>query len=172
MKKQYIQTGKITGTHGIRGEMRVDPWCDSPEFLTRFSVLYLDGQGKNRLDIKSARAHKNIVLLKAEGIDTIEQAETLRNKIIYINREDARLEEGSHFIEDLIGCRVLDLESGREYGSLCDISKTGANDVWHILSEDKKEYLLPAIPDVVKSVDVDGGIIKITPLKGIFDDEN
>lgn len=172
MKKQFIETGKITGTHGIRGEVRVQPWSDSPDFLTSFKFLYLDGKGTRKIAVKAARTHKNMVLMKLDGVDTIEQAEAFRNKIVYINRDDANLPEGSHFIEDLLGCKVYDSQSGNFLGELCDVSKTGANDVWHIKGEDKKEYLVPAIPDVVDSVDVDGGIIKITPLKGIFDHED
>ena len=172
MKKQFIETGKITGTHGIRGEVRVQPWSDSPDFLTSFKFLYLDGEGTRKIVVKAARAHKNMVLMKLDGVDTIEQAEAFRNKIVYINRDDANLPKGSHFIEDLLGCKVYDSQSGDFLGELCDVSKTGANDVWHIKGEDKKEYLVPAIPDVVDSVDVDGGIIKITPLKGIFDHED
>ena len=172
MKKQFIETGKITGTHGIRGEVRVQPWSDSPDFLTSFKFLYLDGEGARKIAVKAARTHKNMVLMKLDGVDTIEQAEAFRNKIVYINRDDANLPEGSHFIEDLLGCKVYDSQSGNFLGELCDVSKTGANDVWHIKGEDKKEYLVPAIPDVVDSVDVDGGIIKITPLKGIFDHED
>lgn len=172
MKKQFIETGKITGTHGIRGEVRVQPWSDSPEFLTSFKCLYLDENGARKIAVKAARAHKSMVLLKLDGVDTVEQAEAFRNRIVYINRDDANLPEGSNFIEDLLGCKVYDSQSGELLGELCDVSKTGANDVWHIKGEDKREYLVPAIPDVVDSVDVDGGIIKITPLKGIFDDED
>ena len=172
MKKQFIETGKITGIHGIRGEVRVQPWSDSPDFLTSFKFLYLDGEGARKIAVKAAKTHKNMVLMKLDGVDTIEQAEAFRNKIVYINRDDANLPEGSHFIEDLLGCKVYDSQSGDFLGELCDVSKTGANDVWHIKGEDKREYLVPAIPDVVDSVDVDGGIIKITPLKGIFDHED
>lgn len=172
MKKQFIETGKITGTHGIRGEVRVQPWSDSPEFLAEFDVLYLDREGKISLKIKSARAHKNMVLMKIDGVDTVEAAEAFRNKVIYLNRDDVELPEGSHFIDDLVGCEVYDTAGGELLGKLCDVSETGANDVWHIKAENGREYLIPAIKEVVESVDVDGGIIKITPLKGIFDDED
>ena len=171
MKKQFIETGKITGTHGIRGEVRVQPWSDSPESLAEFDVLYLDREGKSSLKIKSARAHKNMVLMKIDGVDTVEAAEAFRNKVIYLNRDDVELPEGSHFIDDLVGCEVYDTAGGELLGKLCDVSATGANDVWHI-KRDGREYLVPAIPDVVDEVDIDNGIIKISPLKGIFDDED
>lgn len=171
MKKRYIETGMIVGTHGIKGEMRVQPWCDSPEFLTKFKSLYLDENGEKVVKILSSRAHKNIVLIKADGVDTIESAEALRGKTLYLNRDDASLPKGTFFQCDLFGCEVFDADSGEPYGKISDVSVTGANDVWHI-KKDGKEYLIPSIPDVVARVDIDNERIEIRPLKGIFDDED
>lgn len=171
MLKPFLETGKITGTHGVRGEMRVHPWCDTPEFLTRFKRLYLDEKGERYITVQRARVHANMVILKAEGVDDIPSAEKLRNKVIYIDRNDVQLDEGAAFVQDLIGCKVTDADSGVEYGVVCDVSETGANDVWHI-STGSGEVLIPAIPDVVCDVDVNAGAITIRPLKGLFDDEN
>ncbi|MBQ2705105.1 MAG: 16S rRNA processing protein RimM [Clostridia bacterium] len=171
MIKSFLETGKITGTHGVRGEMRVHPWCDSPEFLTEFKRLYLDDKGEEYIKVVRSRAHGNMVILKADGIDTIEQAEKLRNKVLYISRKDAKLEEGAYFVQDLIDCKVIDADSDKEYGILSDVSQTGANDVWHIKTE-KGEVLIPAIPDVVQDIDAEKGVITIRALKGLFDDEN
>ena len=102
MKKQFLDSGKIVGTHGIKGEVRIEPWADSPAFLAAFRTLYLDGRGERKIKVKS-RPHKNITLCKIEGVDTIEDAERLRGKIVYINRDDIALEEGVHFVQDLIG---------------------------------------------------------------------
>ena len=171
MKQQFIETGKITGTHGIRGEMRVQPWCDMPEDLLQYQTLYLDTAGLERLQVVGMRVHKAMVILKAKGIDTIAQAEALRNRVVYIHRDDLQLDEGQYLVADLIGCQVFDTASGEPLGELTDVSKTGANDVWHITKQGK-EYLIPAIPLVVDQVDVDNGRITITPLKGIFEDED
>lgn len=171
MKKQYLETGRVVGTHGVRGEMRVQPWCDSPDFLTKFRSLYLDAAGETTLKIKGARVHGNIVLIKADGVDSIEDAEKLRGKTLYINRKDVKLEPGRYFIDDLIGCAVTDADSGESLGTLTDVSATGANDVWHI-EKGGREYLVPAIPDVIVSVDIDAGAVVLRPLKGIFDDED
>lgn len=170
MKKRYIETGEIVGTHGIKGEVRVQPWCDSPEFLTQFKTLYLDTKG-SKIKINSSRAHKNIVLMKIKDVDTIEQAEALRGKVLYLDRNDAKLPEGSYFQCDLFGCDVFDADTQEHLGVITDVSQTGANDVWHIKREGK-EYLIPSIPDVVINVDIDAGKVIIRPLKGIFDDEN
>ena len=110
--------------------------------------------------------------MKAKGIDTIEQAETLRNKVLYINRNDVELPEGEYFIQDLIGTEVYDIDNGRFYGKITDVMKTGANDVYQITASDGKDYLVPVIDDVVKEIDIYAGKIQIRPLKGIFDDEN
>lgn len=171
MKQQYIETGKITGTHGIRGEMRVQPWCDFPEDLLEYETLYLDGQGKETLQVTLARVHKNMVILKAKGIDTIEQAAKYRDRVVYLNRDDLDLEEGSYLIADLMGCEVFHSQTNQSLGIISEVSATGANDVWHIKKEGK-EYLIPAIPTVVDSVDIEEGRVIITPLKGIFEDED
>ena len=91
--------------------------------------------------------------------------------MLYISRKDAKLEEGAYFVQDLIDCCVVDADSGKQYGTLSDVSQTGANDVWHIAT-DKGEILIPAIPDVVQNIDAKEGVITIRPLKGLFDDEN
>ncbi|MBE6774332.1 MAG: 16S rRNA processing protein RimM [Ruminococcaceae bacterium] len=172
MIKDFLEIGKITGTHGIRGEMRVQPWCDSPEFMSSFKTLYLDRKGEKPLKVK-CRPHGNMVILRAEGIDRVEDAARYREKVLFMKRSDAKIPEGHYFIQELIDCRVIDADDeGRIYGTLTDVSMTGANDVWHITDENKREYLIPAIPPVVIDTDVEKGIIKIRPLKGIFDDED
>lgn len=171
MLKQYLEVGQIVGTHGVRGEVRVNPWCDTPDFLKKFRTLYFDASGEKSVKVLSSRVHGNIVLMQLEGVATVEEASVLRNKVVYMNRKDAKIPENTYFIQDLIDCRVIDADNGTEYGVLTDVSETGANDVWHI-TKDGKEYLIPAIPPVVIETNVVSGIIKIRPLRGIFDDEN
>lgn len=171
MIKDYLEIGKITSTHGIRGEMRVQPWCDSPEFMKNFKTLYLDKNGTKPLKV-SCRPNGNMVIMKVTGIETVEEASKYRDKILFMKRSDAKLPEGKYFIQELIDCKVIDADDeNKVYGVLTDVSQTGANDVWHITNE-KGEYLIPAIPPVVIDTDVVSGLIKIRPLRGIFDDEN
>ena len=171
MKKQFLDSGKIVGTHGIKGEVRIEPWCDSPEFLCAFKKLYLDEKGQTFIEVKS-RPHKNITLAKIKGVDTIEAAEKLRGKIIYINRDDITLDEGVNFVQDLIGIEVKDAENGTVYGKITDVLRTGANDVYEITDSNNKKYLAPVIDEVVEEINVDGGFVLIRPMKGIFDDED
>ena len=170
MKKQFLEVGRIVGTHGIRAELRVDPWCDSPDFLSGFKKLYFD-EGKTSLKSK-ARPHKNIVLLRLEGVETIDDAEKLRGKVLYIDRDDARLPEGKNFVQDLIGCRVVDADdASKEYGEIADVFKTGANDVYTVKNP-SGEFLVPVIDEVVVEKDIDGGVVRIRPMKGLFGDED
>lgn len=171
MKKQFLDSGKIVGTHGIKGEVRIDPWCDSPEFLCAFKKLWLDENGTEFIEVKS-RPHKNITLTKIKGVDTIEAAEKYRGKVVYINRDDINLAEGVHFVQDLIGLEVKDADNGRVYGKISDVLRTGANDVYEIKDADGKTYLAPVIDDVVKEINVNDGYVLIVPMKGIFDDED
>lgn len=171
MKKQFLDSGKIVGTHGIKGEVRIDPWCDSPEFLCAFKKLWLDENGTEFIEVKS-RPHKNIALVKIKGVDTIEAAEKYRGKVVYINRDDINLAEGVHFVQDLIGLEVKDADNGRVYGRISDVLRTGANDVYEIKDADGKTYLAPVIDDVVKEINVNDGYVLIVPMKGIFDDED
>ena len=173
MIKQYLEIGQIVSTHGIKGELRVQPWCDSPEFMKKFKTLYFDKDGKTAKKVLSCRPHGNIVILSLEGIDSVEKAQALRNRVLFMNRDDAGLKKGQYYIQDLLDCTVIDADNEEKvYGVLSDVSQTGANDVCHITDKDKNEYLIPAIPPVVIDTDVVSGVIKIRPLKGIFDDED
>ncbi len=171
MKKEFLEIGKIVGTHGVRGMVRIQPWCDGIDFLKGVKNFFTDDNGKNKLLCEKIAENGNVFIAKFSGVDSIEAAESYRNRVIYISRNDVRLENGRYFIQDIIGCTVIDAENGITYGIISDVSATGANDVWHI-KKDGKEYLIPVIPPVVSNVDIDSGIVKITPLEGIFDDED
>jgi 16S rRNA processing protein RimM len=168
--EQFLEIGKIVGTHALKGELRVDPWCDSPQFLCKFKELYLD-KGNKKLTVNS-RPHKNIAIVKVKGVDTIEEADKLRGKILYMNRKDAKLADGEYFIQDLMGMEVLDVDNGTRYGTLTEVFKTGANDVYQVTDDNKNDYLIPVIDEVVISVNLEENTVLIRPLKGIFDDED
>lgn len=169
MKKEYLEIGKIVNVHGLRGDVKVMPWCDEPEFLCDFETLYL-GKNHKAVTIEDARIFKNTVILHLAGCDTVEDAEKLRNQVLYMHREDVELDEGVYFIQDLIGLQVVDADNGTVYGILKDVAQTGANDVYEVYDEaQKRSYWIPAIPQVVLETDVDGGIMKIRPLEGLLD---
>ncbi len=166
--KQYLEIGKIVNVHGLRGEIKVVPWCDDPEFLCEFDTLYLD-KTYDPVQVVSARLQKNNVLMQLEGIDTVEAAEKLRNRVLYMDREEVELEEGVYFIQDLIGLEVLDADTGVSYGTLTEVFQTGANDVYEVKNSEGKTVLIPAIPDVVVETNLEEGKMIIRPLEGLFD---
>ncbi len=169
MKKNYLELGQIVSTHGIKGEVRINPWCDSPAFAKKFKTVYFDNLGNQPIKVEACRPHGNVILMKLEGINSVETALTHKNRVIYIKRDDAHLSKETWFIEELIGCDVFDVDTGAFYGKITEVSVTGANDVWHITDNSNNEYLIPAIKDVVIDVDVNDNIVKIRPLRGIFD---
>lgn len=167
MKKEYLEAGKIVTIHGIKGEVKIMPYCDSAELFCEFDRFFL-GKNHTEIGVERSRVQKNMVIAKLEGIDTPEEAEKLRNKILFMHRDDLVLDDGTYFIQDLIGMEAKDADSGFVYGKIVDVMQTGANDVYVVKGEEK-EYLIPAIADVVVSTDIDSNIILIRPLEGLFD---
>lgn len=168
MKKRYLEAARITKTVGLRGEMRAQLLCDSCEILTDFELAL--GKEHTPVKVTSAFPLKNdMCKIRIEGVETAEQAQKLAGKILYLDREDAELPEDTWFIADIIGLPVYDAESGKLYGKVAEILQNGPTDVYIIKTKEGKELLFPAIPEVLKSIDVDGERIEIVPLKGLFD---
>jgi 16S rRNA processing protein RimM len=164
--ENLLEIGQIVNTHGLRGDVKVMPWCDDPEIFHELEYVLIDDK---EFVIEKSSIHKNMVLLKLEGINHINDAESYRNKVLYVPREDlGELPEGTYYICDLLGCDV-ETDTGRPLGKVCDIIKTGSNDVYVVEDESKKQTLIPVIDEVIKTVDIDGKKIVITPLKGLID---
>ena len=168
-QKPSLEAGQIVGTHGVRGEVRVQPWCDSPQQFATFKKLYWDNQGKQPIKLK-ARPHKNIALVVLDGITTVEAAQVLRGKMLYVDRRDLKLPKDRYLVQDLIGIAIVDVDTGEQYGTLTDVSQTGANAVYHMQTE-KGLVLIPAIPDVVVSIDLKKDTLYLRPMKGLLDDD-
>ena len=165
MIKPYLEAAKVVSTHGVMGEVRAQCYCDDPEILCHLSMLYLDAQGKHPIGLQQGRVHKNVVILKLDGVNSLEDAQGLRGKMLYLDRKDLALEPGQYFIQDLLGSTVADAEDPEKvYGT-----NTGASDIYHIKAPDGRLLLAPAIPQVVKQVDPEQEKILITPLEGLFD---
>lgn len=169
--KQYLEIGKAVSTHGLRGEFNLDPWCDEPEFVTQFSRLFM-GEQYAEVKIELARAHKNQVIVKLKGSESLEDARAFIGSIFYILRTDVSLPEGSYFEADLLGLKVYDEQTDAYYGKVTEVFQTGANDVYAVESDSGKTTYIPVIKDVIRLVDIEGGRLLIQPLKGLFDDED
>ena len=165
MVEQYLEVGKITNTHGIMGEVRAVPWADSPEFLCRFSTLYVD-KTHWPIKVERARVHKNMVILKLEGVTDVHGALAMRNAVLYIDRADATLPEGSFFLTDLMGLEVRDEQSGQVLGKIADILTLPANNVY-VVRGGEREIMIPAVPEFVKQTNVAEGYISVQLIEGL-----
>lgn len=166
MEKQFLETGEVVSTHGIQGEIKILPWADSPEFFLDFKTLYLNGKPYSVL---FSRVHKTCVLAKLQGIDTPEQATLLRGQVVSVDRSGLSLPEGTVFIADLIGCRVID-EEENEIGKIKDVLTMPSSDVYVI--EGKKKYMIPAVKEFVREINVAEGFVRVRLIEGMATDEN
>ncbi len=169
MLHAYLLIGEIVGVHGVRGEVRIVPHTDEPQLLWKSGKLFWDNQGASPAKTEKGFLHKNIAIVKLEGVETPEAARTLRGKKLYAPREVFHLDEGQHFIADLIGCRVVDADNGEEYGKLEQISDFGASPIYEIRTNDGRLLLAPAIDQVVVREAPEEDLIEIRPLEGLFD---
>ena len=158
--QKKLEVGQIVNTHGIKGEIKVVPFTDDISRFDKLKKVYVKTKKESKLyQIEGVRYHKNMVLLKLQGIDNPEQAELLKNSFLEIDREDAvPLKEGTYFIADLIGLEVY-TDEGKLLGKVDDIYNTGANDIYVVKDELGKTVLLPGIKDVIKQVILDEKII-------------
>ena len=159
--KEFLDCGQIVNTHGVRGEVRIVPWADSPEFLCQFSTLYLDGAPRRVL---SSRVHKGSVIARLDGVDTVEAAMLLRDKTVQIRRADARLPEGAFFLADVIGLKVVD-EEGRTLGTLKEVLSPSVQQVYVV--EGEREILIPAVPEFILETNITDGYIKVRLIEGM-----
>ena len=167
--EDLLKVGVITTTHGVRGEVKVFPTTDAAErFLELEYVLRDTGRELRRLDIKNVRFFKNLVILKFDGIDNINDIEKYKGKDLWIPREEAQeLGEDEYYIADLQGLNVV-LEDGTEFGTLRDVMETGANDVYIIDSNEHGEVLLPAIKECILDVDLEKNTMTVHLMKGLL----
>lgn len=163
MKSDLIPTGQIVNTHGLRGDVKIMPWADDPAFLLEFDRFFIDGK---EYAVQHASLQKSMVLAKLEGVDSIDDAAKLRQKEISIAREDVELEDGTVFIADLIGLKVL--AGDREIGTVADVMTLPGNDVYVVKGE--QEYLIPAVREFVKEIDTDAGVIRVRLIEGMQSD--
>lgn len=163
---KYIEVGQIVNTHGLKGEVKVNPWTDAPEVFEEFDEVYLaDG---TKYKVKGVRYQKNCVLLKLFGVDYIDQAERMKNKILSVKKKlFENLPENTYLVADIKGLAVKD--ENTVYGVLDEVLTTGSNDVYVVKSEGKKDILLPAIKDVILEINIKDGYILINMPKGLID---
>ncbi len=166
--KQYLEAGIIINKRGLKGELKVDSLCDDLDVFCDINRFYLDEDGRDSVNVISSKQYKGYAYVILDGINSAELADKMRGKTLYASREDIKVEDGKIFIQDLIGLRVFDADSGVEYGIVADVFNRGASDIY-LIEKDGGEYYLPAVPEFVVSVDMEKGIF-VRPIPGIFDE--
>ena len=162
MKLQFLEAGQIVTTHGVRGEMKVLPWADGPDFLLDFNRVRIEGK---EYKVESCRIQKTCNLLKLQGIDTMEDAQAMRGKIIQLYRED--ISDDVIFGDELIG--VVVYCDGEKIGEITDVLDYPGNSVYVI---NKGEYMIPAVKEFVLSTDIDRNEMQVKLIEGMHSDEN
>ena len=160
-KKQYIEAGRIVNTHGVAGEVKIEVWLDSPQFLKSFKRCFIDGR---EVKLLSGRVHKGFLIARLEGVEDVNAAMAMKGRTVFIDRADARLPKGAFFLQDIIGASVVD-EQGREIGKLTDVMETPASNVYVVKGE--TEHLIPAVPEFIMSTDAENGIITVHLIEGM-----
>jgi len=167
---KLIEAGKIVNTHGRSGEVKLQPWADSPDFLAGFERFYIDGAP---VKVLSARVHKNCVIAYLDGVTDIDAAIRMKNKIISVSKDDVNLEEGRYFVADLIGLRALDADTGEELGTITDVLALPSNDVYVIERKRDsdvsrgRELLIPAVPEFIVETNLEAGSVKLRMIEGM-----
>ena len=163
MKLQFIEAGEIVTTHGVRGEMKILTWLDSPEDLCDFDRCRIAGK---EYEIETCRVQKTCNLLKVKGIDNMEDAQAMRGKIVELYRED--ISDEVIFAAELIGMEVY---SGQAYlGKIVDVLDYPGNQVYVVKGE--HEYMIPAVKAFVISTDLEANRMEVTTIEGMRSDEN
>ncbi len=163
MNENFLPTGQIVNTHGLRGDVKVMPWADDPDDLLDLDRVFIDGK---EYTVQHSSRQKNMILMKLKGVDSIDDAVKLRNKEIALCRDDIELEEGVMFIADMIGLPVL--ADGVQIGKLKDVIIMPGNDVYVVKGE--HEYLIPAVQEYVEPLDPKEGVIRVHLIEGMRTD--
>lgn len=161
-KQALIDAGKIVNTHGVRGEVRIEVWLDSPALLKKCGRVYLGGEERKLL---SAREHKGFLIAQLEGAADVNAAQALKNRVVQINRADAKLPRGAYFLQDIIGARVVD-ESGGEIGTLDEVLELPVQRVYVVRSAGR-EHLIPAVPEFILNTDAENGVVTVRLIEGM-----
>ena len=151
---ETIEFGKIVNTHGLKGEVKVYSYTDNEKKILKLKKVYI-------------RIQKQMFLMKLQGIDDIDQTKFLMNEMCFreVEKNESNDDEG-YFIKDLVGIEVID-ESGNTIGTLKEVFRTGANDVYEVVDKNNKSIYLPAIKKVIKSIDISSHKMTVELMEGL-----
>jgi len=163
MKLEYIEAGQIVTTHGVRGEVKLLTWVDSPEFMCEFKRVRIEG---TEYKVESCKVQKTCNLLKLQGVDTVEAAQALRDKIVEIYRSD--VSDEIIFAAELVGMQVY--ADGKCIGELTEVMDYPGNQVYVVRGE--HEYMIPAVREFILSVDMERNEMQVRLIKGMGSHED
>ena len=159
--QQYLEAGKIVNTFGVRGELKLEPWCDSAEFLLPLKRLFISGEEKK---ILSSRVHKGMLIIRLEGLDDMNTAMLYKNRMAHFHRDDIPLPEGRYFIADILHSRVID-EAGRDIGELTEVIELPAGQ--NFVVKGAEEHMIPAVPEFILQIDAENKEIRVHLIEGM-----
>ena len=161
MKEQFLEAGSIVNTHGVRGEVKIEPWTDTPAFFRKLPRLFIRGQAYR---VRGCRLQGAFVLVSLEGIDTLDAALPFKGETVYMDRDDVHLEKGRYFLSDLIGMKVVS-EQGELIGELTEVLERPAQNIYVVQGE--REILLPAVPEFILQTDFERGQMTVHLMDGL-----
>lgn len=175
----YIEAGKIVNTHGVKGSVKIESWCDTPVVLSSLTKIFIMKKSGEfiRLDRESSFVSKRHAVMKLRGIDTLDEALKYKGALVYAMRSDIPREEGSVFICDLIGLPVIDADDGTVYGEVSDYISSSAQKLYAVrvntygkeYQEDGKIRYIPDVKQFIDRVDLESGVY-IRPIEGLLDE--
>ena len=169
-KKQYLECGIIINTHGVRGDVKLESLCDSPEVLASLERVFVLENGNYReIEVKHTSIFKQFVLATLDGIDDMDKAIAMKGTTLYANRDDFELGEGDFFIADLLGLPVIDNIDGKVYGKIKDVVNRGASDIY-VVTTPTGERMIPVVDEFVKRVDLESGVY-VETIPGLLSDD-
>ena len=165
-KIEYPECGKIVGTHGCHGGLKVEPWCDSPAVFAALPAVYLKKDGALvRAALKRASVSGQMIVAVLEGVDTMDKADAMRGTVLYAKRDDLGVPDGVLLVAELIGLPVFHHESGERLGTIKDVIHPGATDIY-VIDTPRGEAMVPVVREFVKRVEETG--VYLAPIEGMF----
>ncbi|MBR7116516.1 MAG: 16S rRNA processing protein RimM [Clostridia bacterium] len=169
MKNEYLECGRVCGAHGVRGVLKVEPWCDTPKVLASAKRVYLsslEGEYSER-KVLTASVNGATVLMSIEGVLSRDDAIAMRDTVLYMHRDDIPLGRGQMFLADMIGLSVIDADSGKVYGSVKKVEEAPRGLLYTVATE-SGDVIYPSGAQFIKEIDPERGML-ITPIPGFFD---
>jgi 16S rRNA processing protein RimM len=156
--EEFLNIGQIINTHGVKGELKIYPLTDDIKRFRKLKTVYIESEERT---VSWCKLQTDKVILKIEGIESIEDAMKYKTKYLKVKREEAaKLPEGRYFVVDIVGCKVID-ENGVDLGNVSEVIFTGSNDVYWV--KGKKDLLVPVLENIVKEIDIEKKEIIISP---------